>query len=109
MSYDALREILLGLCALYGFVATIWAICLPSIRETGQGKFWFVGILRVVIFCFGILFWAPNFVEFAGEKNTTPYTAPEVIIALAVFAPIIAAGLGMLFALEELSQSDSKK
>ncbi|MEO0816070.1 MAG: hypothetical protein AAFX86_02065 [Pseudomonadota bacterium] len=100
MEAETVRRIISYLMGIYAFVATMWAIALPAIKENeGLGARQLQATLRVIAAALLILFIGQAFVGAADSSETADVSIAEsaIILSILIATIVVAATIDNVF------------
>jgi hypothetical protein len=107
MDTDALKNLTYLIAGMFGFICTIWAICIPAIRDHPGGH---VGFLRITSITLGglillVLFSMTGIIPIDGvASKSEEYAFWEYVAGWILTVILIAVGPGLILTLAELSK-----
>lgn len=110
MEAEVIRRLLSYLAGTYVFVATVWAILIPAIRQSnGRGAGSLRITLRILVACFVLLIVGAAFLSAGDQAETNAPHWTETLIVVSML--IAAASVAFTFddVLYKLSRDESAK
>lgn len=109
MPVETFSKLLLLLASLLGFVCTIWAISVPSIRTHPGSHVWLSRAAWGILFALGALFvlsamWELIPIDYGIDPPVEKPTIGEVIAGTILLAVLLLTGFGTVWTLDELSE-----
>lgn len=106
MPAESFSKILFMLASLFGFVCTIWAICIPTIRTHPGSQVWLARVAWTILFGLLLLILvsaAGNLIVSDGQTPAEPNIG-AAIVAMVVGTVLWLTGYGLVWTLEEISR-----
>lgn len=108
MSVESFRQLLFTLAGTFGFICTIWAICLPTVREvpSAAASFRFMALaslIAIAVVCVLTLGWGAVPINWGDERPASTVSFGEELLALVVEITFVGIGFGLVQTLRVLS------
>ena len=107
MNSDELKNLTYLIAGMFGFICTIWAICIPAIRDHPGGHVVFVRITSITLGGLILLglFSVTGIIPVDGmASEAEEYAFWEYIAGWIMMAVLVAVGPGLILTLAELSK-----